>query len=94
MNKFSTDFAKQKFLLELQKGEISAKNGYIDIDTVEKMLRRRLEYMKNRTVYIYTPENYEEYIAGAEVYIFGNYALLLATPNNAKAIEILRGMID
>ena len=65
-----------------------------DIDTVEKMLRRRLEYMKNRTVYIYTPENYEEYIAGAEVYIFGNYALLLATPNNAKAIEILRGMID
>ena len=38
MIKFSTDFAKQKLLLELQKGEISAKNGYIDIDTVEKTL--------------------------------------------------------
>ena len=38
MNKFSTDFAKQKLLLELQKGEMSAKNGYIDIDTVEKTI--------------------------------------------------------
>ena len=38
MNKFLTDFAKQKLLLELQKGEMSAKKGYIDIDTVEKTI--------------------------------------------------------
>ena len=38
MIKFSTDFAKQKLLFELQKGEMSAKTGYIDIDTVEKTI--------------------------------------------------------
>ena len=64
-----------------------------DTDTVEKILRRRVDYLQKRMVYIYTPENYEKYISSAQVHLIGNYAVLLATPDNSSALKILKGMI-
>lgn len=64
-----------------------------DMDTVEKMLRKRLDYLKNRSVYIYIPDEYEKNILSAEVYTLENYVFFLATPDNYKAMEQMKEMI-
>lgn len=64
-----------------------------DVDTVEKMLIKRLDYIKSRSLYMYSPENYEVYAASAAVYRVGDYVLLLATPDNEKAIEAVKKLL-
>ena len=64
-----------------------------DVDTIEKMLRKRLEYLQNRSVYIYIPENYEEYIMSAQVYVIESFVVFLSTPDNSRAYEILKDNI-
>lgn len=61
-----------------------------DMDTVENMLARRLEYIKSRSLYLYSPEDYEKYAMTAEVYRVGDYLLLLATPDNVMAMETVK----
>ena len=64
-----------------------------DVDTVEKLLRKRLEYLQNRSVYIYIPEDYEKYVMSAQVYSIDRYVFLLATPDNTAAIKLLKDKI-
>ncbi len=64
-----------------------------DVDSVEKLLRKRLEYLKTRTIYIYTPDNYEKYIMGAQVYTVKNFVLLLSTPDNDGAMEKVKKLV-
>lgn len=61
-----------------------------DMDTIEKMLIKRLDYIKSRSLYIYSPEDYEIYASSAAVYRVGDYVLLLATPDNERAIEAVK----
>jgi hypothetical protein len=49
--------------------------------------------MKSRSIYIYTPENYEKYISCAAVYRVEGYIILLATPDNEKAIEAIKSKL-
>lgn len=64
-----------------------------DRDTVEKMVRRRLDYIKSRSVYIYTPDDYEKYAATAEVFCIKDFVLLLATPDNQIAFKKVKGAL-
>ena len=64
-----------------------------DVDTIEKMLRKRLEYLQNRSIYSYIPDDYEEHIMSAQVYVIESFVVFLSTPDNARAYEILKGII-
>ena len=68
--------------------------AYSDCDTVEKMVRRRLEYMQTREMYIYAGEDYWEYVSSAGVYRLENFILLLSTPDNSAAVEKARRLLN
>ncbi len=63
------------------------------VDTLEKLLYRRLNYIKSRSLYIYAPENYEKYSFTATVLKRGNYLFLLATPDNQTAVKVIDKML-
>ena len=63
------------------------------IPLIEKMLIRRLDYIKGRSLHIYSPQNYETYSASAIVYRKGKYLFLLATPDNQRAVRAIEKLI-
>ncbi|MBE6544277.1 MAG: DUF4358 domain-containing protein [Ruminococcaceae bacterium] len=91
MSDYAVRLADDESGCEIHIFKVRAKS---DVDTVEKLLRRRLDYMKNRSIYIYIPEDYEKNISSAEVYTIGNYVFFLATPDNQKAYGVIKDMID
>ena len=64
-----------------------------DMDTVEKMVLRRLDYIQNRQLMLYIPQSYPVFAEQATVFSKGNYIFLLATPDNQLAIDTLCRLI-
>ena len=64
-----------------------------DSDEVCAMLLERVERLQSAEILQYAPESYEMYFRGAEVYAKGRYAILLATPDNEAAKDVIKRLL-
>ena len=65
-----------------------------DARNMQKLLARRAELIKRRSLYLYAPEAYENYLCSAAVYAEGKYVFLLSTGDNTRVLEYLKQHID
>ena len=61
-----------------------------DREQIVKLLDRRLTLIRQREIYLFQPDSYENRVADAMVYTRGNWIFLLATGNNEAAIDVIR----
>ena len=60
---------------------------------MEKLLCRRAELLKRRSLYLYAPAAYEKYLSSAAVMTKDRYVFLLATGNNEAVYKTLVSML-
>ena len=65
-----------------------------DVGSMEKLLLRRAELLKRRSLYLFAPEAYESHLASATVKSIGNYVLLLATSQNEAVFSYIAGLVS
>ena len=65
-----------------------------DARNMQKLLWRRVQLMKRRSLYLYAPEAYEQYFSSASVYMQGRLVLLLATGENERVFEMIKQKIS
>ena len=59
-----------------------------------KLLERRAECMKRRSLYLYAPDAYENYLSSAAVFVKENFVFLLSTGQNDEVFSFLCQRID
>ena len=65
-----------------------------DVGSMEKLLLRRAELLKRRSLYLFVPEAYESHLASAMVKSIGNYVLLLATSQNETVFSYISHLVS
>ena len=61
-----------------------------DARNMQKLLLRRVQLMKRRSLYLYAPEAYERYFSSASVYRKGRFVMLLATGENERVWDRIK----
>ena len=64
-----------------------------DARNMKKLLLRRAELMKRRSLYLFAPEAYENYLCSAAVYREDEYVFLLCTGENEQIAAAIRERI-
>ena len=64
-----------------------------DTRNMGKLLSRRAQMMKRRSLYLFAPDAYENYLCSAAVYVEGEFVFLLSTGENESVLSTLRNRI-
>jgi hypothetical protein len=64
-----------------------------DARDMEKLLTRRMKMLKRRSLYLYAPRVFEEYLSSSIVTVEGEYVFFLSTGKNEQILKELKAML-